>query len=553
MCDLGYSHEASRRWLVLSSLVLIYSSLAVGKVTTVELNRGTECYSFLSSFCFSGGNENGGTMKIELTYPASSRGLHMLFFFGESDAWSAVHSSDTACFQKIRLAAYGNRISLPWVDRYCLGSEDPSVEGCISTFQSRIDIVVGDKIRYEGEFDMTRADDTYVYVAIVFTNRSFAPADENTTEFVLSDRPLRDIRGMLHMINVINGDRTEFSVDEFGLLHVASVALGTEIVLVLVAGYVSYLLRREGKLHYTVLMLDASLALYTAGLALYTSHFYVYASNGIGLPGLETAAFALFGCSDATLLGQLILLAHGWTVTRRKLRRGELVKIAIVLAAYTTFVVSFVCWYRETENEETEKFAYESPPGYSLIVSRILLWFWFLKISIASGKRHWKRAAFFGKLSLGATIWFLSLPVLLASSFLYDVRYRKRSLRGGELTYTFFAHVAMVWLYRPKRCCNQDSFPFQHRSREMRRRVAQVVAVAGDTHRGAARVGARTRIVADTMRDVEALVKIRMLGDELRRRTKRARGILDLARSDDRGLPGLRMGVLGERPRTPGG
>ena len=86
----------------------------------------------------------------------------------------------------------------------------------------------------------------------------------------------------------------------------------------------------------------------------------------------------------------LYLLAKGWTVVRRKISANGRVKIAIVFTTYFCISIVTLIIYETKSMHEKEKeivYLYDSTSGYTLMILRAFIMFWFSQTLITTREK----------------------------------------------------------------------------------------------------------------------------------------------------------------------
>ncbi|PRD18765.1 UNVERIFIED_CONTAM: transmembrane protein [Trichonephila clavipes] len=109
--------------------------------------------------------------------------------------------------------------------------------------------------------------------------------------------------------------------------------------------------------------------------------------------------------STLLLLTMLIFIAKGYTVTRGRLRKKTLLKIAAFLWLYVIVYVILFLYERKFFDPGKVLYMYESPAGYGIIGLRLVGWAWFVYAVIFTMMHYPEKSNFYTKLFLLYSLW----------------------------------------------------------------------------------------------------------------------------------------------------
>lgn len=120
------------------------------------------------------------------------------------------------------------------------------------------------------------------------------------------------------------------------------------IISIISAVYTSILLKQKF-LHVTFRLFVSSVVCELLSFLFTLSEYAQFSSSGISTPGMITVAMMFDAAAQVLFLLMLILLAKGYNVTRGKLKKKTMIKIAIFFSAYL-FAVFFTFIYAQLVN-----------------------------------------------------------------------------------------------------------------------------------------------------------------------------------------------------------
>ncbi|RUS82814.1 hypothetical protein EGW08_009434 [Elysia chlorotica] len=247
-----------------------------------------------------------------------------------------------------------------------------------------------------------------------------------------------------YKIHMTNGDdylHQEFSVDEFYILPVDVIFLLTYLIICTISIVFATKLKRRQLLHATYKLYLAALFIWTAHLVLMVAAWARYGQTGVELTKVEVTGRILQRASTTVLVLMLILMGKGYTITRGRLPRATVGKIATFITFYSVTIVALFIWEGEFFDSGKVLYYYESPPGYGIIAIHLIGWIWFLQSTIFTLKHAQKKSGFYIPFFSFYTLWFLSGPgVVLIAMFAMAKWSREKSVNGVEQFVTFLGH-----------------------------------------------------------------------------------------------------------------
>jgi hypothetical protein len=214
--------------------------------------------------------------------------------------------------------------------------------------------------------------------------------------------------------------------------------------------YSTVALMRKGAFHPIVRLFTATVVLFELSLLCQFVHHASFATDGIGLRGVEAFGRFLDMFSDVVFTLLVLLLAQGWAVSRQSIEHRILMLIGSLLYLVLDIVLMF-CMYFATDPASTS-FMYLTPPGILVLVLRIFVlaaFVWLVVRSIIAETDPDKKR-FYVMLGCIYSLYFVSLPVIALLSAALPVWY---SYLATEWVYTLaktFSYGAMLIMLLPK-------------------------------------------------------------------------------------------------------
>lgn len=401
-----------------------------------------EHWHFLARFCFLSGEDQNriGSVDYNFTFPASHEGMELYFYF--DDQWKDVYKTDKKCSEKISVLRrdYFQIVQL---------SENYQWSGCK---------------RYNSS--------GYVYLHCQGTRnfRSFRPRwwfitvgrckPENNNGIDLSYN--------LHLTNGAKGDYffRELSADQFTILEVDIAFLIFFSFMTCVAVVFSAMLRSRQLYHSTYKMFIVSLVAYNGYLFFICIHYGRYVQTGLEERECKVVAYVCQAFSVLTFQLLLILLGKGYTITRGQISRTGSIKIAVFMTVCVFVYAGIFLWETEFFDPGMVLYRYESPPGYGLIVMRIIGWLWFCFAIVTTVKHHIEKLQFYIFFFFTFTLWFWASGITFVVAInAVPWHLREKIVNGVEIAIDFSAHLIFLTLTSP--LLFNKMFPFHIRTTQI--------------------------------------------------------------------------------------
>ncbi|KAH9395616.1 hypothetical protein TYRP_020644 [Tyrophagus putrescentiae] len=246
-----------------------------------------------------------------------------------------------------------------------------------------------------------------------------------------------------------------FSADQFYILHTdAFMCLLFYLLLIATcfeayALYTRHLFHKTYKLYIVSLLAGKFFCFFRracTGLLFLVIYYAVYAEYGYANIWLRLIGKGFEAASTLAFLLLLLLLSKGYSITRARLKPRT-----VTNTPSTPGEVLYI---------------YESFFGYALVGMRLLAWSWFSYAIVFTLIHYPQKSAFFAKLFLVYSIWFISAPiVIMVASFVIPKYMREKIINAVELAIAFKAHLFFFFLTRPSRA--NKNFPFHVRTTQI--------------------------------------------------------------------------------------
>jgi len=162
--------------------------------------------------------------------------------------------------------------------------------------------------------------------------------------------------------------------------------------------------------------------------------------------------------SHITTVILLILIAKGWTITRRKISAMGRVRLSIYATLYASLYIYALLWWIN-EDPALVTFMYESPPGRLIQSIRFISSFWFLYACWTTFRSNPQKRSFYKIFTLFFFLWFISVPFLtMICSTYVALTSRGQAMFYIEHVNILIGHFILTVLWTPS---NFDRiFPF---------------------------------------------------------------------------------------------
>ncbi|KAG6459562.1 hypothetical protein O3G_MSEX011452 [Manduca sexta] len=286
-----------------------------------------------------------------------------------------------------------------------------------------------------------------------------------------------EIKYKFLMTNAPDGDfwHTHFSADEFYVLPILLAYTFAYVIVMVAVVMCSVELKSRHLLHTTYKLFLVSIVTQHSGVMMQTLAYIKYAANGVGSPSTVVIGQFLCGVSEMTFLLLLVLMAKGYTITRGRLKIGFTVKLTVFMCCYVvTYIVLFIYQAKAFDPGEV-LYLYESPPGYGLIVMRVLAWCVFAYSTFFTVRKYIEKTMFYCPFFICGTLWFFAGPLFILTANSYIDKWVRESVVTTVLLFIAFSgHVMFLMLTLP--VFANKNFPYHVRTTQI-----GVMEVTGST------------------------------------------------------------------------
>ncbi len=420
--------------------------------------RGSSTWKYVSRFCFKPAHDDEpGLLKATFEFPnATASSMSMLIYYKSSDggggaedewgAWSKVYGREQSCGEKVAEARkMGNQFYL---------TESSSLVEVIPGLREEVSI--DEKFETRGWISSTVT--TRLHTSrnrwFFITVANCVPRDECDTTYCASSLYFTY---KLEFTNGVGGSK-HFSADETGVLEMTYAFAALYALTTLYMIVVSSRLAAIKKLHVTVKLLGASVFFGFCGVVCSLAYYKSFADDGRAPSWMRYASLIASGISEVTMMLQMMLVAKGWTIVRRKISAQGRMRLAIFVTFYTTCYAVAVVYYEHFMDTVDIAYMYETAPGYIIVVLRLFLFFWVIRAIRITLSKYNKRS-FYRKFGFAVGLWALITPFLVCLNLLVDPWVRFKVVYLAFLFFNWWAHICLTLMYDPKQALSA-SFPF---------------------------------------------------------------------------------------------
>ncbi|XP_042147604.1 transmembrane protein 145 [Ixodes scapularis] len=393
-------------------------------------------WAFLTRFCFL---SKQGHFIYEIEYPTDYQIQNLLLYYDEKHQWPAVYKKPKTCHQKELVLNAGHGQILNLTNWYYPAECSLETEERKSVF------------RCAAQRRFKSARERWWFIAISNCNSS---------------------KGLYlkYKLGMFNHEKDfwyrQFSADEFYILQTDIAALVLYVIVFMASCYGACVLFSRNYLHTTYKMFIVSVLCQMQSLLCLVVFYALYADDGVGIPLLKLMGSVLSSVSTLIFLLLLILVAKGYTVTRGRLKSGTSAKIGTFMTIYVVVYSALFTYEQQYFDPGEVLYLYESPAGYGIVALRLVGWGWFVYATVFTLLHYPEKTAFYTRLFLLYTIWFLSAPVIiLIAAFVVPKWMREKVINIVELMVILFAHIVFLVLTRPSRA--NKNFPFHVRTTQV--------------------------------------------------------------------------------------
>ncbi|KAF3426131.1 hypothetical protein E2986_01854 [Frieseomelitta varia] len=392
-----------------------------------------ENWAFLARFCFL---TEQGTFRYEFELGGNEQNLKILLYYDAPNQWPSVYPSNKTCMEKEAILWDGIGQIVP------LSTSISEESGCV-----------------EKEDAIIRCSNY----------RRFRSSRPRWWFIALADCSSKTGLNISYWISLTNAPHGHFWKEHFSADEFCKYTTRTDNNCFF---YVAIQLRARRLLHVSYKIFMTSLFCQLVGILL-----EIYSYITLGLKGIQIENALLFGqlleaCSDILYTILMLLLALGYTVTKSilKPRQTRWLICFICLISFCQF--SLYIYQFDVFDPGLVLYIYESPPGYGLIILKLIAWIIFSLQCFKTVTKMSTKLHFYGSLFSLGSAWFLCHPLtVLCITLLVDEWVRESVAKGCLLWTTFMGHIIFLYITRPSMA--NKRFPFHIRT-------CQIMPIGGE-------------------------------------------------------------------------
>lgn len=248
--------------------------------------------------------------------------------------------------------------------------------------------------------------------------------------------------------SVVNPDNEHFSVEQIGI---TKIYLFSFFILLLTLGKNAYQfiykLSIDGSASGPLIWLNFSIIFQMVGVGFYCIHYYFYTQNGEGVMVIEFLGDIFTVLASLSVACLMIIIASGWTVLFKEFPLPEIYIPGMFLVLFCHLITIAMDYLQE----KTSFSQYEGWKGFIVFFVRMLMLCWFLwNLYKTSQNKEFKKGGFFYLFGLGASCYFLSIPLLVFSSFMFPNHLREMIMIGGTQFVQIFIAYFLYMIFTGK-------------------------------------------------------------------------------------------------------
>ncbi|XP_017882788.1 transmembrane protein 145-like [Ceratina calcarata] len=396
-------------------------------------------WAFLARFCFL---TEQGTFRYDFELGGEEQDLKILLYYDAPDQWASVYPTNKTCSEKEAVLSDGIGQIVP------LSLVTAEQSGCVK------------------EDEIVRC----------LSYRKFRSSRPRWWFIALADCSSKTGLNVSYWISLTNGEgdfwREHFSADEFYILPELIAIACSYILLVILSFYVAVQLRARRLLHVSYKIFMGSALCQLVGVL-----FEVYSYTNLGLRGTVAGNASLLGqlleaLSDILYTVLMLLLALGFTVTKNVLTPRQIRWLVCFTSLISFCQFTLQIYQSDAFDPGLVLYVYESPPGYGLIILKLIAWIIFSLRCFKTVKKMSTKLHFYGSLFSLGSAWFLCHPLtVLCITLLVDEWVRESVAKGCSLCIVFMGHMIFLYITRPSMA--NKRFPFHIRT-------CQVAPISGE-------------------------------------------------------------------------
>ncbi|KAK7106321.1 transmembrane protein 145-like [Littorina saxatilis] len=434
-----------QKCLCVIGAIVFFADLTAARWVEETISTSDD-WSFVTRFCFL---SKQGALMYNFVYPVSYGTQEILLYYDEPGQWESVYKSGKNCSERrSMLSIFNNQI----IALNTSNTVTSRYSGCSLTTVNGAQYY-----NCSGGRTFRSMRERWWYIAVARCDNAFSPS---VSGLQLSYK--------LHMTNGEEGDlwHFEFSADEFYILAEDIAYLVIYLFMVIVSVVCAVVLKGRQLFHSTYKMYMVALSLWFIGLLFLCIAWGKYADSGWQEKPTEVTGRLLQAASNVIFILMLILLAKGYSITRGRLPHMSMVRVVTFFVFYIIVYITLFIWEGMFFDEGLVLYFYESPPGYGLVMMRLIGWLWFLYGIFFTLKHHSNKANFYFPFFVFYTLWFWAGPVVvLVAMFAMAKWSREKTVHAVEQFVGLCGHLFFLILTRPSAA--NTNFPYTVRTTQI--------------------------------------------------------------------------------------
>ncbi|XP_066587849.1 transmembrane protein 145-like [Prorops nasuta] len=427
---------------ILNKLTIFFYILILLKCTAAKILNGQlvtrDNWVFLTRFCFL---TKQGVFHYDFKIEGANKTFNLLLYYDSPTQWPSVYPSNKTCIEKESILSKenGQIVQLNKISHDCTEIAN-SIIHCNSY---RI-------------FHTTRPRWWFIALSNCASNNGL------------------NVTYQMSLTNALNRSfwKEHFSADEFYILPLLIATICAYTILTILSFYIAWQLRCRRLLHVSYKIFISSLICQLFGVSLETYNYVLLGLNGIGAPTFYFMGNILEAISETLYTLLMLLLAFGYTVTKSVLTRTQIRWLLCFTITNIICQLSLFIYQCEIFDPGLVLYIYESPPGYGLLILKLIAWVGFVFRCFRTSKKMVTKFRFYASLLSLGSVWFLCHPLtVLTITVLVDKWVRESMAKCCSLSIVLLGHITFLIITRPSMA--NKRFPFHIRT-------CQIVPIGGE-------------------------------------------------------------------------
>ena len=228
--------------------------------------------------------------------------------------------------------------------------------------------------------------------------------------------------------------------------------------------------------HKTVTFLGISVLLQLIGNCIDVIRLNDYSDTGIQdetFRYFEAVSLGFHHMSDVVFVLDILLIAKGWTVIRRKISANGRVKLAIAMTTYTICGIFAINIYQNLKDEDRidQSSLYSSDAGYVIVILRCLIFCWYMRSAYTTfTKPSFKRKKrFYFYFFIASICYLIIVPLVFVISDSSQLYNRTKHSNWASNILITLGHMSFLYLFWPSNYNTYFPFAFETKEQEMAR------------------------------------------------------------------------------------